>query len=324
MSDTMVALLLGLTLLAIFTVIWFARSVRTVPEGYVEILQWMDKHSRVVGSGPYLLRPLEEEATRLFVRQREVQGLDIPNIITHGSVPLTVMLDYEMSLNPDRMDQAELYYDEQERVDQQTRILKRILLELVRLLPPPQPPPDKNRQDSAWLFSPFSTHAGQIRELLEQRAIVELADHGVEITEGSLLISRLKIPEVIVSAITEALAMGYTSAAQHQMIQRLSDAGANISDMALVQLVNAIRDNPGDLNTIFSGGGSQPELRVQTGHASVQVPGAAATQGTPPSSAPAPSQPQGGAQNNNGAAGMPAGDLPLTPADMALLRSVVE
>jgi hypothetical protein len=324
MSDTMVALLLGLILLVIFTLIWFARSVRTVPEGYVAILQWMDKHSRVVGSGPYLLRPLEEEATRLFVRQREVQGLDIPNIITHGGVPLTVMLDYEMCLNPDRMDQAELYYEEQERSDQQTRILKGILLELVRSLPSSQPPPDRNRQDSAWLFSPFSTHAGQIRETLEQRAIVELAEHGVEITEGSLLISRLKIPDVIVSAITEALAMGYTSAAQHQLIQRLSDAGANISDMALVQLVNAIRDNPGDLNTIFNGGGSQPELRMQTGNTSVQVPGTPATQGAPPSPAPAPSQPQGGVQSSNGVTNMPASDLPLTPEDMALLRSVVD
>jgi hypothetical protein len=324
MSDTMVILLLGLIMLGILTVIWFVRRVHTVPEGHVAIIQFMNRHSRVVGSGPDWLRPFEEEATRLFVRQREVRNLDIPNIFTHGGMPLNVMLDYEMRLNPDSMDQDELYYDKTEREDQQTRVLKGILQDLVRFLPQPPAQQDTNRQDFALLFSPFVTHAAQIREMLEQRAIAELAGHGVEVSEGSLLISRLKIPDVIVSAISDALALGFTSAAQHQMIQRLHSAGASMSDTALVQLVNAMRENPGELNTIFTGGSVQPNLRVQTGNATVQVPGMSAPQATPPSSAPAPSQPQGGAQSSNGAADMPASDLPLTAGDMALLRSVVE
>jgi hypothetical protein len=322
MSDIMVALLLGLILLGILTLIWFVRSIRTVPEGHVAILQWMDRHSRVVESGPYLLRPLEEEASRLFVRQREVRSLGIPNIFTHGGIPLTVMLDYEMRLDPKQMEQDELYYDESEREDQQIRILKGILLDLVRLLPQPLAQQDTNRQDFALLFSPFVTHAAQIRERLEQQAIAELADHGVQISERSLLISWLKIPDAIVSAYTDALAMGFSGAAQHELIQRLRNAGANMSDMALIQLVNAIKNNPGELSTIFASGGFQPELRVQTGNAIVQVPGTPATQTTPPSSAPAPSQ--GGVQSNNGATDLPAADLPLTPEDMALLRSVVE
>ncbi|MBX3001368.1 MAG: hypothetical protein KF893_22795 [Caldilineaceae bacterium] len=321
MSDMMVTLLLGLMILGVLTLIWFARSVRTVPEGYVAILQWMDKHSRVVGSGPYLLRPLEEEVSQLFVRRREVRSLGIPNIFTHGGIPLTVMLDYEMRLAPKRMAQDEIYYDETEREDQQIRILKGILLDLVRSLPQPPTSQDTNRQDFASLFSPFVTHAAQIRGMLEQRAIADLAGHGVEVSEGSLLISWLKIPDAIVSAYTDALALGFSGAAQHELIQRLRNAGANMSDMALIQLVNAIKDNPGQLNTIFTSGGFQPDLRVQMGNATVQVPGTPATQGTPPS-APDPSQ--GGTQSSNGAANMPAGDLPLTPADMALLRSVVE
>lgn len=324
MSDAMVILLLGLVMLGILTLIWFVRRVRTVPEGHVAILQWMDKHSRVVGSGPYWLRPFEEEATRLFVRQREVRSLGISNIFTHGGIPLTVMLDYEMRLNPKRMGQDELYYDESEREDQQIRVLKGILLDLVRLLPQPPAREDTNRQDFALLFSPFVTHAAQIREMLEQRATAELAAHGVQIGEGSLLISWLKIPETIVSAYTDALALGFSGAAQHELIQRLRNAGANMSDLALIQLVNAIKDNPGELNTIFASGGFQPDVRVQAGNATMQVPGTPAPQTTPPTPATTSSQAQGGTQSGNGVSSVPAGDLPLTPADMALLRSVVE
>jgi regulator of protease activity HflC (stomatin/prohibitin superfamily) len=322
MSDTMVILLLGLIMLGTLTVIWFVRRVHTVPEGHVAIIQFMNRHSRVVGSGPYWLRPFEEEATRLFVRQREVRNLDIPNIFTHGGMPLNVMLDYEMRLNPHSMDQDELYYEEFEREDQQTRVLKGILQDLVRDLPRPPAQKDTNRADIDLLFSPFLTQSAQIRAELEQRAISEMANCGVEISKGTLLISRLKLPDNIISAYTDALAMNFSGAAQHELIQRLRNAGTNMSDMALIQLVNAIKENSGDFNTIFASGGFPPDVRVQTANATVQVPGTPAPQATPPP--PAPSQPQGAAQSSNGVTNVPDGDLPLTSEDMALLRSAVE
>jgi hypothetical protein len=319
MSDVMLTILIVGVPIVILMVTWVIMRIRTVPEGFVAIIQFMDRHCRLVGSGPYLLRPLEKEATRLFVRQREIHNLGIPNIFTHGGMPLTVLLDYEMRLNPNRMDQDELYYPELEREDQQTRVLKRILQDLVRNLPHPPAQEDTNRADVNLLFSPFVTQAAQIREMLEQRAISELANNGVEISEGSLLISRLQLPDTVVSAYTDALAMNFSGAAQHELIQRLRNAGTNMSDMALIQLVNAIKNNPGELNTIFASGGFQPDLRVQTGNATVQVPGTAATQ-----TAPDPSPAGAGKQSTNSVDNIPAGDLPLTLEDMALLRSVVD
>jgi hypothetical protein len=318
-SDAMLTgLILGVPIV-ILMVTWAIRRIRKIPEGHVGIIQFMDRHRRVVGSGPYWLRPFEEEATRLFIRQREITNLDIPNIFTHGGMPLNVMLDYEMRLNPDSMDQDELYYEEFEREDQQTRVLKGILQDLVRNLPRPSAQKDTNRADMDLLFSPFLTQSAQIRAELEQRAISEMANCGVEISKGTLLISRLKLPDNIISAYTDALAMNFSGAAQHELIQRLRNAGTNMSDMALIQLVNAIKENSGDFNTIFASGGFAPDVRVQTANTTVQVPGAAATQ-----TAPDPSPVGAGKQSTNGVNNISASDLPLTLEDMALLRSVVE
>lgn len=324
MPDASLALILGLVVLLVLVVRWLAKSVRTVPEGYVSVLQWMDRHSRVVESGPYLLRPFEEEATRLLVRQREVRSLGIPNIFTHGGLPLTIMLDFEMHLDPRQMSRDELYYEEFMREDQMVRILKGILLDLVASAPRPQERGDPNRVDVALLFSPFFTGTAQIRDGLAQHALPRLARHGIEISEGSLLISWLKIPDTIITAYTDALAKGFSGAAEHELIQRLRNAGTGMSDVGLVHLVNALRDNPAELNTIFTSGGFPPDIRVQAGHALVQAPGADTPRTSPPPTAPDQTQTPNGEPRQNDTPDDDSDDLPLTPEDMALLRSVMD
>jgi hypothetical protein len=257
-----------------------------------------------------------------LVRQREVRNLGIPNIFTHGGLPLTVMIDFEMRLNPQGMGKDELYYDDFEREDQMVRILKRVLLESIANAPRPQEQRNTGRVDVASLFSPFLTGAAQIRDGLEHQALPRLAQHGIVISEGSLLISWLKIPDDIVTAYTDALAKGFSSSAEHELIQRLRNAGTGMSDMGLVHLINAIRDNPPELSTIFASGGFQPEVRIQSGAATVQTPMASTvqTQQAPPAAAPSP--PSIGGMGANGAANADAAELPLTPEDMVLLRSL--
>jgi hypothetical protein len=179
------------------------------------------------------------------------------------------------------------------------------------------------------LFSPFFSQAAQVQAELERRARQVLTPDGIEISAGTLLISRLKIPDAIVSAYTDALAMGFSGAAQHELIGRLRDAGANMSDAGLVQLFNAIRNNPSEFNTIFTSGSFQPETRIQTGNASIQVPNPAQAQApsTPPNPSipPAGNPPQSAAAptaSANGASSPASVYRPLTAEDMALLKSV--
>jgi len=314
--------LIALVVLAILLVLLLLRRIRTVDEGYVAVVQFLDRYSRIVGSGPYFLWPLQEEIARVNIRRREVTGLEIGGIFTHGGLPISVILAYEMRLDPGRMDIDELYYDDRARDDQQIRIFKQILQELITDTPPPAPQNDENKVDFGMLFSPFmGTQSRQIRNQLEQKAIGEMIRHGVELMVGTLIISRLKIPDAIISAYTELISSGFSSAARHQFIDRVRNAGMGMSDSGLVQLVNAIQENPGNIHSIFSTGAVQPDVRVQDDTVSVRMSASssAATGTNGPAVAPSqkssPPSPVNPPSND---------DLPLTEEDMAMLRSLFD
>jgi hypothetical protein len=95
-------------------------------------------------------------------------------------------------------------------------------------------------------------------------------------------------------------------------------AAPNMSDAALVQLYNAINDNPGEWHTIFTSGSLEPRLYVTEqgtviGQAVVQGPAAAARQ---PAALPE-AEPTPVAEPTPS----PLLNYPLTPEDMALLKT---
>ena len=314
------ALIAILGLLVLFVVL----RIRTVDEGFVAVLQFLDRYSRIVGPGPYFLWPLQEEIVRVNVRRREVTGLEISGIFTHGGIPLSVLLAYEMRLAPQQMDTDELYYDEQAREAQQIRIFKQILQELITDASPPAPQDDKNKVDFGLLFSPFvGTQLRQIRTQLEQRAIGEMIKHGIELMTGTLIISRLSIPNPIITAYTDLITSGFSSAARHQFIDRVRNAGGNMSDSGLVQLLNAIQENPGNIHSIFSTGSVQPDVRVQDDNVSVRM-SAGGTTSTTGVGAPAAASGSAGTASAPSASQVDNDDLPLTEEDMAMLRSLFD
>ena len=65
-------LLVGVMVTIAFMVV---TRVRTVPEGHVAIVHRFDKYERTVPPGLYLLRPMEEEVARLYIRQREARAV---------------------------------------------------------------------------------------------------------------------------------------------------------------------------------------------------------------------------------------------------------
>lgn len=297
---------------------WFTNSFKTVEEGHVAVLEWFSKYSRVVSAGPYLLRPFERESHKLSIRNDEM-SMPVAGIFTHGGMPLTVFLKYEMHLNPDVMSQSDLYCDLNQREEQQNRILTKILFKLVSKAPRVMRDKDEYKLDVNALFSPFFTHKEQIQEDLEKQASVELKKHGIEITQGSMLISKYQLPLDVTAAYGEALALNFKGDSKQRLIRQLRDAGANMSDIHLVQLINAISDNPGEFNNFFSSSGFQPDIRIQTDSASVKMPSA---DQTPPPSAGNSPQAANAAPSTNGASAQPSVYRPLNAEDMALLKSV--
>lgn len=333
-----------LALVAIFGILALLvlRCIRTVETGYVAIVYFWERLRRVVGAGPYILWPWEEEKAQIFVRTREVTGTGIPNIFTHGGLPVTVMLDYEMRLAPELMTIDELQYDDAMRKEQQVRIIKGIVQRLVREATPPAPSatPDSNQVNIGLIFSPFlGQQLGDMRDSLESEARAALLAHGIELMAGSLLISWLSIPGDVISAYTESLAQDFSSASRHKFITRLREAAPTMSDMGLVQLFNVIEHNPADIRTIFAEGGFDPAMRIQEDGVSLRTPLAGSppsppsplppsSPSHPPQSSPVPNTPvQTSTQTSEtpSPASQPTNnDLPLTEEDMATLRSLFD
>lgn len=315
---SLLALIAILGLLLLFLV----RRFRTVEEGHVAVVHIFDKFSRTVEPGIYFLWPFEEEIATVNVRRREVPSLMIGGLFTPGGLPLSVQLAYALRLVPEQMGKDELYYNEQGREDEQIRIFRKILQELITDSVRPTPQNDKNSVDFALLFSPFmGGQARQIRDQLEQQARNDLLARGVELIAGTLVISRLHIPDSIITAYTELITSNFSSAARHQFIDRVRSAGGTMTDSGLVQLLNAIQENPGNIHSIFSTGNVQPDVRMQDDNLSVRM-GAGGSAGAPPS--PDAGTPEPKAEQASPASSQPQAndDLPLTEEDMAMLRSL--
>ncbi|RME66412.1 MAG: hypothetical protein D6790_00195, partial [Caldilineae bacterium] len=195
--------------------------LRSVKQGYVALVQTFGRHTTYWKPGLHFLWPFQSIERELFVQKREVQELPISAIFTHGGLPLTVILAYEMGLDPETMPADDLYKDETEREDQQIRIFKGVLQRLVREASPPANNPDPNRVDTMLLFSPFlGQQVAQIRDELEAQAAQALAEHGIRLSLGSLILSRFVLPPEVVEAYSVFLARGFTSASWHEFISR--------------------------------------------------------------------------------------------------------
>lgn len=321
---SLLALVAILGLLLLFVV----RRFGTVEEGHVAVVHIFDRFSRTVEPGFYFLWPFEEEIARVNVRRREVPSLMIGGLFTPGGLPLSVQLAYAMRLVPQQMETDELYYSEQSREDEQIRIFRKVLQELIIDSVRPTPQNDKNSVDFGLLFSPFmGNQARQIRDQLEQHASTDLIAHGIELLAGTLVISRLHIPESIITAYTELLTSNFSSAARYQFIDRVRSAGGTMTDSGLVQLLNAIQENPGNIHSIFSTGSVQPDVRVQDDNVSVRMSagGGAGGGASPGASAAAPNAGSPATASSQPSASQPANDdLPLTEEDMAMLRSLFD
>jgi hypothetical protein len=317
MADGLItALAVGLVLGGIGLVIWFLAShIGTVPEGYAATTKLFDRDRRVLGPGPYLLLPGEQKSHNILVRQQQVPK-NIPGIFTHGKLPVTVRLNYAMSLDLSRMNKDERYYTNEERTHQQVNTFQKHLRQLIADTPAP-PPGDPMRADLTTFFSPFlNPLLGGLALELETRAGWDLAQHGIILSSNSLVIDDVEIPEEIVSAYTDLISSDFKSSARHDFIKRVRAAAPGMSDAALVQLYNAINDNPGEWHTIFTSGSLEPRLYVTEqgtiiGQAVVQEAGAPAR---PPAALPA-------AEHAADAEPAPLPSYPLTQEDMALLKT---
>lgn len=114
--ELVVLCLLGglLSALTVATVYYLSTRIRKAEEGYVAVIEQMDRFKRTAGPGYYFLSPIENEATKVYVRQREAKEV-VPNVFTEGGMPVTVNLRYSYWLEPKHMNRHEIYYTDAER-----------------------------------------------------------------------------------------------------------------------------------------------------------------------------------------------------------------
>lgn len=332
-----ITLILLLTIM-LFVVVWLVKSFKTVPEGYVAITNWMDRHARILEPGPHLLMPFEEEVAQIKVRQSEGK-LVVPNVFTHGGLPVAVNLRYTYRLDPRRMHRDELYYPEDERREQQIKIFKQIFQDVIEELRPsaeqsapkfasrnPQEESaDKgttpSRVDIAGLFSPFVGQQGiELKRRLEERARKMLSEHGVMLaTNAPFVIHGLQLPDAIVEAYVDLIASDFNSTARSDFIARVRNA-TNMSEAGLVQLLNVIQNPSTDLHSIFANGFVQPEMYVQDGKPGVRQRVPDASKQTEPNRPPSDetAQPKSTLSLFDLSA---VHDLPLTEEVMQTLKS---
>jgi hypothetical protein len=339
---TEIITLILLLIIVLLVVVWLMKSFKTVPEGYVAITNWMDRYARILEPGPHLLMPFEEEKAQIKVRQSEGK-LAVPNVFTHGGLPVVVNLRYTYRLDPRRMHRDELYYLEDERREQQVNIFKQIFQEVIAELAPsaeqsaqksaPQNPQggggaDKgttpSRVDIAGLFSPFVGRQGiELKRRVEERARKMLAEHGVMLaTNAPFVIYGLQLPDVIVEAYMDLIASDFNSTAMSDFIARVRNA-TNMSEAGLVQLLNVIQNPSADLRAIFASGFVQPEMHIQDGKPGVRqrVPDAP-TQREPDKSHKMSSDETGQPKSTPSPLDLSAmHDLPLTEEVMRTLKS---
>ena len=268
-------LLVGVAVTAIFFIV---ARFRTVPEGHVAIIQRLDKFERTAGPGLYMLRPMEAEAARLYVRQREARAA-VPNVFTEGGLPVTVNLRYSYSLNPRFMNRDEVYYSDEERDEQLRTLLKRVFQDLMyqlALLPssPADDPAAKSEQDRVnieRLFSPFAGSKARIVQTALEPAVREaLRPHGIIVTNAPVLINGLTLPPEISGAYVDLLHADFDSSARADFIRRVRKAAPTMTEGGLVQLLNIIQNPSASIQSVFSGGTLDSEVLLQSGQISTR------------------------------------------------------
>jgi hypothetical protein len=253
-SDFWVWLLIFLVV-ALVAVLYFATRIRQVPEGFVAVVEKMDKFERTAGPGMYLLRPLEEEVTQINVRQREAAE-SVPNVFTDGNLGVIVNLRYAYALDPVYMNNSEIYYTDDQRTEQQRTLLKAAFGEVMyKLSQTPTPKSAADRVDMLHLFSPFAgPKARMLLQELDKAVRAVLQQHGIIVSKGPIVINGLTLPPGVGDAYTEMLSTDFSSTARSDFIRRVRSASPGMSEAALIQLFNLIQNRSADMHTFFSGG----------------------------------------------------------------------
>ncbi len=289
--ELVVLCLLGglLSALTVATVYYLSTRIRKAEEGYVAVIEQMDRFKRTAGPGYYFLSPIENEATKVYVRQREAKEV-VPNVFTEGGMPVTVNLRYSYWLEPKHMNRHEIYYTDAERAEQQRTLLKRVFQDLVYQLEQATPPtnpgaqtsgktPERqlgaaeapDRVDIVKLFSPFAgAKARALQVALEPAVRNALRPHGIMVTDAPVLINGLTLPYEISSAYVDMLRSDVSSSARSDFIRRVQKAAPNMSEAGLIQLFNTIQNPSADIHSIFTGGMLNTEMLLQDGQPSMR------------------------------------------------------
>jgi hypothetical protein len=215
-----------------------------------------------------MLRPMEEEVARLYIRQREARAV-VPNVFTEGGLPVDVNLRYSFSLDPSCMHRDEIHYNDEERNEQLRTLLKRVFQDLMyQLAQMPAPTAsvgdDPDRVNIARLFSPFAgSKARALQTSLEPAVREALLTHGIIVTAAPVLINSLTLPPAVSAAYMDLFHADFDSTARADFVRRMRNAAPGMTEGGLVQLLNIIQNPSASIQSIFSGGALSYEVLTQ-------------------------------------------------------------
>lgn len=231
--------ILALASVILVVIFWWRRHLRSVAEGHEVPIQWMGKHSRIVGPGPYMLRPGEKAGEPILVRQHEV-FLSVPDIYVNGESPVRVNLKYSMTLSLRAMTRDELYYSDAERHQLQVRLFKDALQRLIAESSGAAGSDTPGRGDGGGVSSSFfETPLFAIGDVLQLRVQDELKKHGIRLVPGTLMIDSLSPPvEIVHGAMDKSTGSGASATIQVPKSAPVATAASASSNSAAPALLN--------------------------------------------------------------------------------------
>jgi regulator of protease activity HflC (stomatin/prohibitin superfamily) len=247
---------------AIAVLYYLSTRIRRVSQGYVAVIERLEKFARTAGPGLYFLWPTEDEVATIYVRQREATAV-VPNVFTEGRLPVLVNLRYSYSLDPMHMNRDEVYYTDADRLEQQRTLLKRVFQDLMyQMENMPAPGGNKTANGSRLdrvnvdrLFSPFAGwKARTLQTVLEPAVREALRPHGIIVTDAPVLINGLTLPPEISGAYIDLLSTDFNSSARSDFIRRVRKAAPKMTEAGLIQLFNIVQNPSADIHSVFSGG----------------------------------------------------------------------
>ena len=211
-----------------------------VPDNHVVPVRSAESHRRLIWPGPNTLGAGEEAGEPIDTRPQEVV-LDVPNVVLHNGLPVTVNLRYTLRLLPKEMDPKALYWAAAQRETVQVQILRDSLQHAIAEIPRPIVLEDPDCISLGMILSPFvGASFDALSRKTQERGRKHLAEQAMHMLVKTLVIESVSLSPALVEAYHDFRRANFDSAAGYVFMQRLQAIAPTMADTCVIRLRSAI------------------------------------------------------------------------------------